>query len=123
VRRIAVVIAITLAVAACDSGPSGPGSILARATGPDVGGALLEIRGTGIRGFAGRGSTRVYSAAVPDRPGVFRVVLVDPEGGDMGFDIQVDDRGMEGPAATVISVAGTDNGLLPVADLMVRFER
>ena len=122
-RRIAVVIAITLAVAACDSGPSGPGSILARATGPDVGGALLEIRGTGIRGFAGRGSTRVYSAAVPDRPGVFRVVLVDPEGGDMGFDIQVDDRGMEGPAATVISVAGTDNGLLPVADLMVRFER
>jgi hypothetical protein len=97
--------------------------ILARATGPDVGGAVLEISGSGIRGFTGRGSTQVYSAAVPGRAGVFRVVLVDPEGGDMGFDIEVDDRGMDGPVAAVVSVAGTDNGLLPTSSLVVRFER
>lgn len=122
-RTSAIALAFALATAACDSGPSGPGTILARATGPDVGGAVLEITGTGIRGFTGRGSTRVYSSGVPGRPGVFRVVLVHSEGGDMGFDIEVDDRGMDGPSVTVISVAGTDNRLLPTSSAVVRIER
>lgn len=115
--------ALALFLAGCDWGPSGPGTILARASGPDVGGAVLEISGSGIRGFTGRGSTRVYWAAVPGPADVFRVVLVDPAGGDMGFDLAVDDRGMDGPSVTVIAAAGTDNLLIPTRSVVVRFER
>lgn len=122
-RRRAWVTALAVVLAGCDGGPSGPGTILARASGPDVGGAVLEMSGSGIRGFTGRGSTRVYWAGVPGRAGVFRVVLVDPEGGDMGFDLVVDDRGMDGPTVTVISAAGTDNRLIPKSSVVVRFER
>jgi hypothetical protein len=123
VRLRAGLLAFLLVAAGCEWGPSGPGTILARASGPEVGGAVLEVVGSGIQGFAGRGSTRVYWAAMPGRADAFRVVLVDPDGGDMGFDMAVDDRGMDGPAVTVIAAADTGNRLIPTTSVVVRFER
>lgn len=120
-RALALLAAVV--VAGCDFGPSGPGSLTARASGESLGGVVLEIQGAGIRGFTGRGSTRVYSAPVAGRPRVHRVVLVDPAGGDLGFDIEVDDLGMEGPVATVVQAARTDNTMMLSAGVTVRIER
>lgn len=117
------VLAALLAVAACDSGPSGPGTLTGVATGASLGGVVLEVEGTGIRGFAGRGSTRVYSAPVQGRAGVHRVILIGPEPGDLPFEVQVDDLGMEGPVITVVQAARGDNFAIPASRVSVRVER
>lgn len=119
----ALVLALLVAVAACDSGPSGPGTLTVVATGASLGGVVLEVEGAGIRGFAGRGSTRVYSAPVQGRTGVHRVVLVGPEPGDLPFEMQVDDLGMEGPVVTVVQAARDDNFVIPASGVSVRIER
>ena len=112
-----------LAVAACDSGPSGPGSLVGRVTGDMLGGVVLEVVGSGIRSFEGRGDTQVYSAQVGDKVNTHRVLLVTPVGGEIQFEILVDDVGMEGPAMTVVSAAGTDNLTQIAASIDVRVER
>lgn len=122
-RVRALVLALLMAAAACDSGPSGPGTLTAVATGASLGGVVLEVEGAGIRGFAGRGSTRVYSAPVQDRTGVHRVVLIGPEPGDLPFEMQVDDIGMEGPVVTVVQAARGDNFAIPASQVSVRVER
>ena len=124
-KRLLRAVALTAptAVAACDSGPTGPGTLTAVATGASLGGVVLEVEGTGIRGFAGRGSTRVYSAPVQGRPGVHRVVLIGPEPGDLPFEMQVDDLGMEGPVVTVVQAARGDNFAIPASGVSVRIER
>ena len=114
---------ILLMVAACDSGPSGPGTLEARVRSEGLGAAVLEVEGAGIQGFAGRGSTQVYSGPVPGRTDVYRVIVVDPVGGDIGFEIQVDDVGMDGPILTVITAARTDNGTMAAAGVAVGVER
>jgi hypothetical protein len=121
-RALALLSAVLLATG-CDLGPSGPGTLTARASGESLGGVVLEIQGRGIRGFSGRGSTRVYSAPVAARPGVHRVILVDPVGGEIGFDIEVDDRGMDGPVATVVQAARTDNTMMLSSGVTVRIAR
>lgn len=119
----AFVLALLVAVAACDSGPSGPGTLTVVATGASLGGVVLEVEGTGIRSFEGRGSTRVYSAPVEGRAGVHRVILVGPEPGDLPFEMQVDDVGMEGPVITVLQAARGDNFAIPASRVSVRVER
>jgi hypothetical protein len=118
-----VALAGLVAVGACDSGPRGPGTLTAVATGASLGGVVLEVEGTGIRGFAGRGSTRVYSAPVEGRSGVHRVILVGPEPGDLPFEVEVDDVGMEGPVVTVVQAARGDNFAIPASRVSVRVER
>jgi hypothetical protein len=54
---------------------------------------------------------------------VYRVIVVDPVGGDIGFEIQVDDVGMDGPILTVITAARTDNATMSAAGVAVRVER
>jgi hypothetical protein len=108
---------------ACDSGPEGPGTLSARAEGAALGAVVLEVEGSGIRGFSGRGSTRVYSGAVPGRGGLHRVVLVDAAGGSLGFAIDVDDVGMDGPFVRVVSAATTTNALVLVPEVDVFVER
>lgn len=119
---LALLLAVAL-LAGCDLGPSGPGALSGRASAEGLGGVVLEVQGSGIRGFAGRGSTQVYAAPVADRAGVHRVILIDPEGGELGFDVEVDDRGMEGPMVTVVQAAGTDNATMPASEVAVRIER
>ena len=104
-------------------GPSGPGSFLSRVSGESLGGVLLEVSGVGIVGFDGRGSTQVYSAPMAHRQNTHRVLLIDPQGGDLLFDIQVTDVGMDLPVVTVVSAAGTDNATRLPAGIEVRIER
>ena len=91
--------------------------------GPGLGVALLEVQGTGINGFEGRGSTQVYSAELSGRPGVHRVIVLDRSGGEMGFSIAVDDRGMEGPVVTVIQAANTSNDPISAGGVTVALTR
>lgn len=114
---------VLVLLAGCDSGPSGPGAILARATAPDLGGVLLDVRGSGIDGFTARGTTQVYSAAVPGSADRHRVILIDPVGGDLGFDIVVQDLGMEDPIITVVQATRTDNAMISNAGVVVTLER
>ena len=122
-RLYRVAFVFLLGVGACDSGPSGPGTLEGRVRAEALGAVLLEVEGTGIRGFAGRGSTQIYSAQVPGRGGVHRVIVVDPVGGDIGFEIEVDDVRMDGPIMTVVKAARTDNSTMSTVGVTVGIER
>ena len=113
-----------LVLAACDLGPSGPGTVTGSVTGnAALGAVVLDVTWPGVVGFEGRGSTQVYSAPVTGSPDRHRVVLVSPTGGDLPFVIAVDDAYLESPIVTVVEAAGTDNLPLSVAALRVVLER
>ena len=113
----------SLMLAACDSGPSGPGTLIASVTGSSLGGVVLEITGVGIRGFEGLDNTQVYAAPLAGSPNAHRVLLIDAEGGDLRFEIQVEDIGMNDPVMHVVSAAGVDNLTQLAAGIDVRVER
>lgn len=109
-RGWTVLVALGLAAlaAACDSGPSGPGTLTARVTGPSpLGAAVLEVTGGAVEGFEGRGDTQAYGATVS--AGRHRVVLVDRNADGMSFGIRVSDLGADPPVVTVIKVASDLN--------------
>lgn len=113
-----------VALAACDVGPDGPGTVAGTVTGaPDLGAVVLDVVWKGIRGFEGTGSTQVYSAPVPGEPDRYRVILVGPSGGDLTFGINVDGLYLEGPVVTVVEAAGDDDLPRSVGDLRVLLER
>jgi len=119
-RGIAALLTLAL-LAACD--PSGPGSIVGNVTGTALGGVVLEVEGVGIQGFGARGATRAYSAPVPNRTNVHRVILVSPTPGELEFEIMVEDLGLEGPVITVIEATDGGNLLVPPSSATVRIER
>ena len=112
-----------LAVLACDSGPSGPGTLVATVTGNSLGGVVLEVRGRGIVGFEGLDNTQVYAAPLAEVANAHRVLLIDPEGGELRFEIQVEDVGMNDPVMHVVSAAGVDNLTRLTAGIETRVER
>ena len=113
-----------LVLAACDLGPSGPGTIAGSVTGnATLGAVVLDVTWPGVVGFEGRGSTQVYSAAVAGSPERYRVVLVSPSGGDLPFAILVDDAYLESPVVTVVEAVGSDNLSLSIGGLRVVLER
>ena len=122
-RRVTIAWVCIGALAACDFGPSGPGTLVGRVSADAVGAVVLEVEGRGIQGFSGRGSTQVYSAPLPERPTVHRVILMASEGGELSFEVRVDDRGMDGPFISVVQAAGADNSMLPSGSVTVRMER
>ena len=106
-RRSVLVLAALTLLAACDSGPSGPGTLSATVSGPTpLGAVLLEVTGIGVTGFVGQGDTRVYGAAVG---GKHRVVAVTGSGGTLRIGIKVDDLGAEPPVVVVLTSAGPGN--------------
>lgn len=119
--------ALAFGLGACDSGPSGPGTVQARVTGGETpaGAAVVEVTGKGIRGFEAAGGTRVYSGALSEGSNVYRVVLVNgADAGELRFGIRVDDRGAELPSAAVVIAADTANRPIGTpADLAVHIER
>jgi hypothetical protein len=121
--RAAFVALLLAAVAACDSGPSGPGALTVTVESDGLGGALLEVTGPGIIGFQGLGDTRVYDAELAGTPDAHRVLLVDPTGGQLRFEIEVEDIGMDDPVLTVVSAAGVDNQARLNAGIVTRIER
>ncbi|MGD8286984.1 MAG: hypothetical protein PVJ80_06040 [Gemmatimonadota bacterium] len=123
-RLVVLAMAVVALLSACDTGPDGPGTVYGTVTGAsDVGAAVLDVVWRGVRGFEGRGGTQVYSAAVPDEPDRYRVILVDATGGDLSFGITVDDVYLEGPVVTVVEAADTSNEPRAVSDLDVLLER
>jgi hypothetical protein len=124
-RRSWTVAAAALAgLAACDTGPSGPGTVVGTVTGPpDLGAAVLDVVWKGVQGLEGRGSTQVYSAPVAGQGGRHRFILVGPSGGDLSFAIEVDDVYLEGPIVTLVEATDVSNEPRTVADLHVLLER
>jgi hypothetical protein len=117
-RRLALWSVVLLA--ACDLGPSGPGTVRGTVVGnPDLGGVVLEVTWPGVVGFAGQGSTQVYSAPVADVPDRHRVILIGPTGGDLPFEIQVEDAYLESPTVTVVEAVGTGNNPVSLLGLQV----
>ena len=124
-RRLSLVATLALALAACDSGPSGPGDLLGRVEtpGPVLGGAVLEVVGKGVTGFSGSGGTQVFSAATGGEA-TYRIVLLAQTPGQLQFRVAVQDRGAKKPAVSVVSVVSGGNVPLPAtADYRVRFSR
>ena len=124
-RRTLAALAAAAAVgtAACDSGPSGPGTLVASVRGASLGGVVLEVTGAGIVGFEGLSSTQVYAAPVPRSESRHRVMLVHPDGGELRFEIQVQDVDMDDPVMVVVSAAGSDNETQLTSGIEVRLER
>lgn len=102
---------LALALAACaDEGPvSGPGTLTATLVSPNgaEGAAHVVLLGEGIGAITPLGSTEVHS-----RTGVegTHVVLVDPAGGTLAFQIAVADT-TQPPAVVIQQVAGPDDAL------------
>lgn len=97
-RRLAVFLAFTAVSWGCDSGPSGPGQVNASLapTAQPLGGAVLEVVGKGIDGFAASGGTRVFSAATT-MANTYRVVLISDVPGTLEFTVSVQDLGERAP--------------------------
>ena len=124
-RRLVQLVAVALTLAACDSGPSGPGDLtgFVETPGPVLGGAVLEVVGKGVTGFSGSGGTQVFSAAT-GAEATYRIVLLAQTPGQLQFRVAVQDRGAEKPAVSVVSVVSGGNLPLPAtADYRVRFSR
>jgi hypothetical protein len=121
-KRLLVVATLSFLAAGCDSGPDGPGDYTGalRTQGVAVGAVVLEVVGTGIEDFSPAGGTKVFSAVQAD-PKVHRVMVIG-EGGDLTFQVSVQDRGRGKPKATVINAVDLENRPLPVTqDFKVRF--
>lgn len=124
-RRLARVFALAALAWGCDSGPSGPGQLIAslEPTGQPLGGAVLEVVGRGIEGFDESGSTRVFSAPT-SQPNTYRVVLVGATPGTLEFRVSVQDVGGKNPTAALINIVNGENLPLPAtSDYRVRFSK
>lgn len=113
---LVIALAAAASVAACESGPSGPGSVEATVESPRriAGGVVVEVRGAGIRGFTAASPLQLFWAPQSE-PGAFRVVLINPgDAAPLTFQIQVDDLGADPPTGQVIEATALTN--LPLAD-------
>jgi hypothetical protein len=123
--RLAFAALVVGGLAACDLGSGGPGSMTARITGePSLGAVVIDVTWRGVEGFQGLGNTRAYWAPVAGSPDRYRVVLVDPLGGELGMAIDVQDiMRAEVPAVAFVSAADVNNQMLSVARLKMRLGR
>ena len=120
------VLATVSALAACDSGPSGPGTLPATvvpAAGQELGAVVLAVTGSNVSGFSPSGSTRLFSARV-SQTGTYRVVLVNTAPGTMVFGVDVDDVSAEPPVVSIVQGVDAENRrLVSLLGLNVTFER
>lgn len=121
----AAAVAGALVIAACDSGPEGPGVLSATVVSPQpLGAVVLEFTGTGITGFEVQGSTQVFGT--PGGTGVqkHRVILVSPTGAtEIRFGIEFADRAGKMPSVAAVSAASPANLPVTAGGLKVRIER
>lgn len=126
-RRWAALLAMgaTLALGACDSGPEGPGVLVARVTSSQpLGAVVLEFSGGGITGFEARGTTQVFGSVDATGDRRHRVILVSPTGAtEIPFGIAFKDRAVDMPAVVVVAAAAPSNSSMSAAGLKVRIER
>ncbi|NJD18257.1 MAG: hypothetical protein FIA95_03110 [Gemmatimonadetes bacterium] len=121
----ALALALLAALAACDSGPEGPGVLPARLTSPQaLGAVVLEFTGGGITGFESRGGTQVFGAVGSGANPRHRVILVSPSGAtELSFGIVFQDRSAQMPSVVAISASNPGNVPVTAAGLKVRIER
>lgn len=126
-RRLGALLATVtaLAVAACDSGPEGPGVLVAKVTSTQpLGAVVLEFNGGGITGFEPRGATQVFGAATSAGIVRQRVILVSPAGStEIPFGIAFQDRAAPMPSVVAVSAVLPSNVSVSAAGLKVRIER
>ena len=113
--RLVTVMAVALALGACDWGPRGPGELRGVVTSgaARVGAIVLEISGPGVQGFTDAGQTRTFFAE--PEPEVYRVVLVAADPDRIQFRVTMDD--VRSPALTVVMVEAVDDSNAPITDL------
>jgi hypothetical protein len=113
--RLVAVMAVALALGACDWGPRGPGELRGVVTSGTVrvGAIVLEISGPGVQGFTDAGQTRTFFAE--PEPEVYRVVLVAADPDRIRFRVTMDD--VRSPALTVVMVEAVDDSNAPITDL------
>jgi hypothetical protein len=112
--RAGCVATALVAGVACESGPSGPGTlgVIVESATLTAAAVVLEVRGVGIRGFTSNGPLQLFWAPA-SAPGGFKVVLVNPGPAiPLTFSIQVDDLGAVAPTGTVIEATSVTN--LPI---------
>ena len=126
-RRLASGLALSaaLALAACDSGPEGPGVLSAKVTSPEpLGAVVLELTGTGITGFEAQGSIQLFGAVGGAGSQRHRVILVSPGGAtEFPFGIRFEDRAGDMPSVVAITASSPTNATASAAGLKVRIER
>lgn len=112
--RTGCVATALVAGVACESSPSGPGTlgVTIESTTLTAAAVVLEVRGVGIRGFTSTNPTQLFWAPAT-APGSFKVVLVNPGPAiPLTFNIQVDDLGAAAPTGDVIEATSVTN--LPI---------
>lgn len=113
VRRLAPLVVPAVVWAACETGPSGPGTLtgtVASPNGPE-GAALVVVSGQGLGAVSGAGSTRAFSHQNGTE---MRIVLVNLTPGELRFGVEVPDVGAPPPTATVLQVVDGENRVRPV---------
>ncbi len=124
----AAIVAAALVLAACDSGPKGPGTLSVVVSGANLGGVVLQVSGKGIRGFQAAGSAKVYSAqggSVPGSPNelVYRVIVLGPQPGTLQFGIRTRDVAGPKPSIAVIDAVDGANNPVPGGGIHVSVSR
>ena len=124
-RASGLALSAALALAACDSGPEGPGVLTAKVTSPQpLGAVVLEFTGAGITGFEARGTTQVFGAVGGAGIQRQRVILVSPAGAtEILFGIAFADRAGAMPSVAAVSASSPTNAPVSAAGLKVRIER
>jgi hypothetical protein len=115
-------VGVMVGLAACDSGPSGPGVLTGTVTAPQqLGAVVLEVTGTGIEGFEPQGGDEAYGAQVSAQNGRYRVVVVGT--GVLHFGLKVDDVKAPHPDVQVVLAVDDQNAPLAGADVKVALSR
>jgi hypothetical protein len=110
-----------LALAACDWGTTGPGTLDARVTGDvPLGGVVLDVTWRGAEAFNGRGSTQVYWAPIDGSPDRYRVILIAPPGEELLFSVEIEDVHAEPPTVTVAEATDAGSEPVPASGVRVR---
>lgn len=112
-------------LAACDSGPQGPGPLTARVeSAHPLGAVVLELSGADITGFEQQGPTLVFGALDASPARRHRVILVSPTGAtEMRFTVLFADRKEARPTVAALSAATPANLTVSAAGVKVRIER
>ena len=114
VLRLLALGGVLLLAGACsdETGPSGPGSytVLVQHPTEPAGGVIMELRGEGLLGVESKGGSRVFSNPLDSGEGL-RIVVVNPEDGELSFHVLVDDLALIPPRGDVLVATLHDNSL------------
>jgi len=126
-RRVAaaLVLGATLALAACDSGPAGPGTLTVAVDAPvQLGAVQLRVSGTGITGVRALSDVEVAARLESETQSeqVWRIVAFAPGGGPIRLGVEVESTDTR-LAPVALGAADAEGAIVGVAGVGVRVER